>query len=399
MSIQTQINRITQNVENTYAVLKALGCDMPEEQSSDNLSATAGTSKVVRYSPQSLTEEQKAQTRTNIGAASEDDLANLPTCNVAYATCETVAATAEKVVTVLGDDKWTLESGRVVMVYFTTSNSASNVTLNVNGTGAYPLWYNNAEYTSTGTAYTGYAKRVINYMFNGTHWVWVGASYDSNTTYKNVSLGHGYVTCATAEATTAKVGTLSSYALTLGGIVAVKFTYAVPANATLNINSKGAKNMFYRGAKITAGVIKAGDIATFIYDGTQYQLMSVDRWQKDIADIIGGTTTVQKAEWANAATYSENSTYSVNAVEATHATTADSASSADSATHAYSADSATHAYSSDKTIEDDEGNIISVVYETKANVASKINAITNKAEEWTFTLEDGSTVTKKVVVA
>ena len=202
--------------------------------------------------------------------------------SLAYAICDTAAETAAKVVTVSGNENWELKVGSVVMVYFSISNSASNVTLNVNGTGAYPIWYNNAEYTSTGTAYTGYAKRVIEYMFNGTHWVWMGSSYDANTTYKNVALGHGYATCDTAAATTAKVGTLSSYALTAGGIVAVKFTNAVPANATLNINSKGAKNMFFRGAKITAGVIKAGDIATFIYDGTQYQLLSVDRWQNDV---------------------------------------------------------------------------------------------------------------------
>lgn len=209
-------------------------------------------------------------------SGSYNDLTNKP-AHAVYATCETAAATAEKVVTTSGNNNWSLSVGSVVMVYFTTSNSASNVKLNVNGSGAYPIWYNNAEYTSTGTQYTGYAKRVINYMFNGTHWVWIGSSYDSNTTYKNVSLGHGYVTCDTAASTTAKVGTLASYALTVGGIVAVKFTYAVPANATLNINSKGAKNMFYRGAKITAGVINAGDIATFIYDGTQYQLLTIDR--------------------------------------------------------------------------------------------------------------------------
>lgn len=204
---------------------------------------------------------------------------------VAYAICDTAAATAAKVAAISGNDSWTLQVGSIVMVYFSISNTAKNVTLNVNDSGAYPIWYNNAEYASNGTAYTGYAKRVIEYMFNGTHWVWMGASYDSNTTYKNVSLGHGYATCSTAAATAAKVGTLASYALTLGGIVAVKFTYDVPANATLNINSKGAKNIFYRGAKITAGVIKAGDIATFIYDGTQYQLLSVDRWQNDIATL------------------------------------------------------------------------------------------------------------------
>lgn len=221
--------------------------------------------------------------------ADEEDVAEqgekVAKTNIAYATCDTEAATAAKDVTVVGNDLWELDVGSIVMVYFSVTNTASGVTLNVNGTGAYPIWYNTAEYTSTGSAYTGYAKRVLTYMFNGTHWVWIAQSYDANTTYKNVSLGHGYATCATAASTTAKVGTLASYTLTLGGIVAVKFTYAVPAGATLNINSKGAKAMFYRGAAITADVIKAGDIATFIYDGTQYQLLSVDRWQADIASL------------------------------------------------------------------------------------------------------------------
>ena len=99
----------------------------------------------------------------------------------------------------------------------------------------------------------------------------------TNTTYTNESLGQGYATCSTAEATAAKAATLSGYNLVKGGVVSVKFTYAVPANATLNVNSKGAKNIYYRGARIVAGVIKAGDIATFMYDGTQYQLLAVDR--------------------------------------------------------------------------------------------------------------------------
>lgn len=217
--------------------------------------------------------------------AKKTDVENMSVNNVAYGTCSSAAADTTKVVTLVGVEDWKLEVGKVVLVYFDTSNSASSVKINVNGTGAYPIWYNNAEYTSTGTAYTGYAKRVINYMFNGTYWVWIGSSYDANSTYKNVTLGHGYATCATAEATTAKVGTLSSYTLTLGGITAVKFTNAVPANSTLNINSKGAKNIFFKGAQITANVIKAGDIATFIYDGTQYQLLSIDRWQNDIESL------------------------------------------------------------------------------------------------------------------
>lgn len=67
MSVQTQIDRINQNVANTYAVLQALGADLPAQQNSDNLAQTAGTTKAVLYSPQILTDAQKAQARTNIG--------------------------------------------------------------------------------------------------------------------------------------------------------------------------------------------------------------------------------------------------------------------------------------------------------------------------------------------
>ena len=204
--------------------------------------------------------------------------------NIAYGTCATAASTATKeVVLVSNATQWKQEIGSIIAIKFTTSNSASSVKIKVGNNAAYPIWYNNAEYTSNGTAYTGYADRITTYMFNGTHWVWIANSYDTNTTYTNEKLGNGYGTCSTAESTTAKAATFSSYTLVKHGMVSIKFTNAVPANATLNINSKGAKNIYYRGAKIIANVIKAGDIATFIYDGTQYQLIAIDRWQKDIS--------------------------------------------------------------------------------------------------------------------
>lgn len=43
MSIQSEINRIEQNVANTYAALEEQGATMPAEQNSDNLAATART--------------------------------------------------------------------------------------------------------------------------------------------------------------------------------------------------------------------------------------------------------------------------------------------------------------------------------------------------------------------
>lgn len=47
MSVQSQIDRIEQNIANTYAVLQVLGADMPANQNSDNLATTAGSVKVT----------------------------------------------------------------------------------------------------------------------------------------------------------------------------------------------------------------------------------------------------------------------------------------------------------------------------------------------------------------
>ena len=107
--------------------------------------------------------------------------------------------------------------------------------------------------------------------------------WSPNTTYSNASLGQGYGTCATAEATAAKVVTLSGYSLTTGGIVAVKFTYGLCASATMNINSRGAKKIFIDGAAVTGTTAKrvlAGDIAYFIYDGTQYHFLGTDKAER-----------------------------------------------------------------------------------------------------------------------
>lgn len=94
----------------------------------------------------------------------------------------------------------------------------------------------------------------------------------------NAGFGQGYMAQTNASASASVTATLTSYALTNGGIVVVSFNYDVPANATLNITSKGAKPMYFRGKQITAGVIKAGDTATFIYFSNKYNLISNDRW-------------------------------------------------------------------------------------------------------------------------
>jgi len=117
-------------------------------------------------------------------------------------------------------------------------------------------------------------------------------SPDNNTTYTDPKLGFGY---ATAVSSTAGVYTaaLTDYNILNnnggnGGIVGIKFATDVPANSTLNINGKGAKNIKYRGGNITAGIIQNGDTAYFQYDGTSYVLFATDR--------SVGETTVQEIE-------------------------------------------------------------------------------------------------------
>lgn len=68
MSVQSQIDRIEQNVENTYDVLEEAGAVMPETRNSNNLAETAASICAVLYGKeQSLTKEQKAQVQRNIG--------------------------------------------------------------------------------------------------------------------------------------------------------------------------------------------------------------------------------------------------------------------------------------------------------------------------------------------
>jgi hypothetical protein len=75
-----------------------------------------------------------------------------------YGVCSTAAGTAAKTVTV---DNFSLEEGAAVIVKFTNSNSASSPTLNVNGTGAKPIYTYGTTAASSGTTTTGWTAGAI----------------------------------------------------------------------------------------------------------------------------------------------------------------------------------------------------------------------------------------------
>ena len=122
--------------------------------------------------------------RNSSGAANLDVNGNVTgnlTGNVVgnYGTCSTVAATAEKAVSCAN---FTLASGAEITVKFTVTNTANNPTLNVNSTGAKPIYYRGSAISAGYLA----ANRTYTFRYDGTSYNLVG-DLDTNTTYSNVS--------------------------------------------------------------------------------------------------------------------------------------------------------------------------------------------------------------------
>ena len=112
---------------------------------------------------------------------------------------------------------------------------------------------------------------------DGENWSWVKVAQGID----NVTLGQGIGTCSTNSSTSGDTMevTMEGYQLVTGGIVVVKFNYEVPANAKLNINGQGAKDIYCRythsgWSTLPKGRIKSSSTATFIYDGNNYFLFT-----------------------------------------------------------------------------------------------------------------------------
>lgn len=181
------------------------------------------------------------------------DLANTAKTQATYyGTCATAAATTAKAVVSSG---FVLVTGVRIAVYFTYANTATTPTLNVNSTGAKTIArLSNWE-----------AGATIIFAYDGTYWRQVESI--SQKTY--------YGTCATAAATTAKVGTVPGFILSAGAVVGLKFTYSNTATSpTLNVNSTGALPIYYADTYILANMITVGMTAFFQYNGTQWMLLN-----------------------------------------------------------------------------------------------------------------------------
>lgn len=97
-----------------------------------------------------------------------------------------------------------------------------------------------------------------------------------DTMNENLRNNTWYGTCSTAAATTEKVVTTASgdFRLETGSIVYVLFTYASCANATLNVDGKGAKAIKIVGNNnVSTYHWGLNEVVGFAYDGTYFRML------------------------------------------------------------------------------------------------------------------------------
>lgn len=228
---------------------------------------------------------------TSLQQDSQGITATVTSMQAVYGTCGTAQATQAKVVTCAN---FALRKGAMVSVQFTYANTASNPTLNVNGTGAKAIYLNNAPLPSSNWWAAG---DTVTFVYSGTYWYVVdGAVYKQLNSTNNAvssltlradsfdvsikSIQATYGTCSTTAATVTKVVTLSNFTKFVGQTVTVRFTYANTAsNPMLKVqaDSNGTNaasgyilvNGSYMGS---AYYWKAGDVVTFVWDGTYWRV-------------------------------------------------------------------------------------------------------------------------------
>lgn len=97
-----------------------------------------------------------------------------------YCTCNTAAGTSAKVVATTQD--FVLKEGVIIAVKFDNQNTASNVTLNVNNSGAKGIQVGaTVPYAGNKPDRCGYGSGYLNYyIYNGTYWHAMGCSRATN---------------------------------------------------------------------------------------------------------------------------------------------------------------------------------------------------------------------------
>ena len=202
--------------------------------------------------------EQGDIDRANAAVAATLEKVNQVQKSNGYCTCVTGVAAAEKTI-VLPDFRLSTNVRLIVMMEKT--NVASDVKLNVNGTGAYPLYYNGEPVTAVNRWNAG---EIVDVCFNGT------AYYATSFIPKDRR--EGYCTCVTGVAAAEKTIVLPDFRLSTNvRLIVMMEKTNVASDVKLNVNGTGAYPLYYNGEPVTAvNRWNAGEIVDVCFNGTAY---------------------------------------------------------------------------------------------------------------------------------
>lgn len=150
----------------------------------------------------------------------------------------------------------------------------ANSTLNINNTGAKPIYYNNSA-ISNNIIKGNY--EVATFLYQDDKYYLISL----NREYTNYSMGHIYLISYTNEGYSQHTCSIpssvsSEFSLEPGCIFSVYFNVAgVMANSTLKIGNFAAKPIYYQNKSITDNIIKKGDTAIFFYYDDKYYLIGL----------------------------------------------------------------------------------------------------------------------------
>ena len=123
--------------------------------------------------------------------------AEIPTQNYYYGTCSTSAGTQAKVVEC---SDFVLSVGVTISVLFTNAQTYNGApTLNVNNTGAITVQY---KQSTNAIRYIWSAGEIIDFTYDGTHWVMHRSALATTTYYGIIKLATSAVSTSTSTALT-----------------------------------------------------------------------------------------------------------------------------------------------------------------------------------------------------
>lgn len=201
-----------------------------------------------------------------------------------YGTCPTAANVAAKVVDC---DNFSLNVGSSVTVRFSNANtSAGALTLNVNSTGAKPIWSVGAATSDSNSMRWGAGTEVM-FTYDGTAWrAYVGQSAFSGE-------------CATAHGTAAKTASVPGFVCCRGTKLSLRMAYRnTSAAPTLNVSGTGAVALVANGAASSSDYARPtvenglswmdGEIQDFVFDGKVWRMSEIPTYQSDGLNLLNG---------------------------------------------------------------------------------------------------------------